>query len=1620
MVTRRGPATVEEVDEALIESVCARLREKLPPADAAEAEAFARQYYRWVSPEDMAEASELDAYGAALSHFQFARERQPRTTKVRLYNPRFETHGWQSHHTAVEIVTDDMPFLVDSVVMELNRRGYGVHLIVHPVMRVRRDATGTLTEVLAPHAEDTEGSIAESVIHAEVDRQTDPERLEALREHLLHVIDEVRATVEDWQAMRAQAIELAGELDTAPTPVEPEDVAEAKAFLLWLADENFTFLGYRDYELIEDDGEVRIADVDGTGLGILRQAGGARSSRRFDKLPAGVRALALEPYLLNLTKANSRASVHRPAFLDYVGVKRFDERGRVVGERRFLGLYTHTAYRAHPSEIPIVRRKVESILARADFPPDSHNEKALMEILETHPRDELFQTPTGELFDIVIGILHLGERQRLRLFVRRDPFGRFLSCLVFIPRDRFNTENRRRIERILRDAFGAHAIDYTTRVSESVLVRLHYMVYTEPALVRDFDPREIELMLVAATRSWQDDLEAALIDEYGEERGKDLFFRYSDAFPAGYRADWIARSALADIEHLERLQVPDGLSMSLYRPLETPAVVRAKLYRSGGALALSDMVPMFENMGVEVADERPYEVTLHDGTLFWIYDFGLAYSGAGADTATDELRDRFQDAFIRIWHGDVENDGYNRLVLGALLTWREITVLRAVARYLRQAGTTFSDHYVEQALVAHADIAKLLVRLFEARFDPEKSDPNEAHRLLRQIVLAIDSVESLDEDRILRNFLAVIQAMLRTNYFQPGADGGPKLYLSFKLDPSQLPLLPEPRPLFEIFVYSPRTEGVHLRGGRVARGGIRWSDRREDFRTEVLGLMKAQMVKNAVIVPVGAKGGFVVKRPPLSGDREALGQEVVSCYQTFMRALLDVTDNIVGGEIVAPPGVVRYDEDDPYLVVAADKGTATFSDIANEVAAEYSFWLGDAFASGGSSGYDHKAIGITARGAWESVKRHFRELGQNVSAEEFTVVGIGDMSGDVFGNGMLRSHHIRLIGAFNHRDIFIDPNPDPGSSFAERARLFDLPRSSWSDYDSARLSPGGGVYPRDAKSIALSPEAQEALGVSESQLTPNEVIRALLRAPADLLWNGGIGTYVKASYETHADAGDKTNDSVRVDASELRCRVVGEGGNLGLTQRARIEYASGGGRINNDAIDNSGGVDCSDREVNIKVLLDAVVADGDLTLKQRNELLEEMTEDVAHVVLKDNYEQTETLSMSEAQAGDMLDVHARIIRSMEQAGKLDRQLEFLPSDDAIAERKREHRGLTRPELAALLAYTKIDLFSELLDSDVPEDPYLSAELEAYFPAPLPERYADRMRLHRLRREITATQVVNNTLHGAGITFVFRLHEETGAPASDIARAYTVAREVFGMRAQWAEIERLDNKVDAATQIAMLLDGRRLVERGARWLLRNRRRPLDIAATVDYFSEGASILYDQIPELLAPSDVEPLARRAHELNDEGVSLELAMRVAGLSTMFSTFDIVEVAAETGLDVRSVARTHFLLGSRLELHWLRDQIVALPRDDRWKALARAALRDDLYGLHRALTAEVLRDTPEGADIDARVDRWIANNPAAERCLETLADVRVGRVYDLTTLPVAVREVRNLIQAPAPATIG
>jgi glutamate dehydrogenase len=1606
----------DEAKAALIEKTVEHARAKLPAEQAARLEAFIRIYYGAVAADDLLERSVGDLYGAALAHLNFGFRRTPGEPKVRVYTPQLEEHGWTSTHTVVEIVNDDMPFLVDSVNMELNRLGSGVHLIIHPVVRIRRNVSGELLDVL-PHDAEAPDCHLESFIHAEIVRETDPAHVEQVHEGLERVLADVRAAVEDWPAMVERGREIVADLTERPPPVDPEELAEATALLEWVLDHHFTFLGYHEYDLVTTDGEDALRRVPGTGLGILRDSD---PDPGIVKLGREAQELAREKEVLVLTKANSRATVHRPAYLDYIGVKRFDESGEVVSERRFLGLYTSTAYSARPDEIPLVRRKVRKVRERSGLPPGSHADKALVEILETYPRDELFQISDDDLFEIAIGILELGERQRVRLFLRRDRFGRFLSCLVFVPRDRFNTQVRQAIERILQEAFNGTSVDYNVRLSESVLARLHYVIHTTPGIpLPDYDVGEIEAQLVEATRSWVDDLLDALVDQLGEEQGTELFAQYRDAFPVAYREDFTPPAAVLDIQRMERLDPEGDLELTLYRPLEaSDDFFVLKLLRSGRPILLSDVLPLLEVLGVKVYDERPYEIDRARDVDAWIYDFGLTSVDGPIDL--DAVGDSFKEAFAQAWRGEIEVDGFNRLVLQAGLTAREIAVLRALAKYLRQAGSTFSQAYMEETLGDHAGVARKLVQLFRIRFDPALEDDRaaDAESLAALIEKEVDAVPSLDEDRILRSFLRLIQATLRTSYFQLDQDGRPKPYLSFKLDPALVPDLPLPRPEYEIWVYSPRTEGVHLRGGKVARGGIRWSDRREDFRTEVLGLMKAQMVKNAVIVPVGAKGGFVVKRPP--ADRDALREEVAECYRTLMRGLLDVTDNIVAGATVPPAGVVRYDDDDPYLVVAADKGTASFSDLANAVAAEYGFWLGDAFASGGSAGYDHKAMGITARGAWESVKRHFRELGVDAQTTEFTAVGIGDMSGDVFGNGMLLSRRLKLVAAFNHEHVFIDPDPDPDRSYAERERLFALPRSSWADYDPAPISAGGGVFPRAAKSIELSPEARAALGIEAEALTPNELIRAILTAPVDLLWNGGIGTFVKASGESHLDVGDKANDALRVDGRDLRTRVVGEGGNLGFTQKGRVEYALGGGRIYTDAIDNSAGVDCSDHEVNIKILLGAAVAAGDLTEKQRNELLAEMTDDVAQLVLLNNYRQTQALSLAVRQAPSMLGVHTRLIPHCEQTVRLSRELESLPTEEVLAERSSAGRGLVAPELAILFAYSKIELFDALVASDFPDDEFMAEELVRYFPRILSERFREEMDEHRLRRELIATTVTNSLVNRGGITFVFRLAEETGASAADIARAYIVARETFDMRSLWTAIEEHDSSIPADLQLDMLLEGRKLVERATRWFLRNRPRPLAIAAEIERFAPGAALLAETIRRFLHGSDRAALEQAAARYVRAGVPDELAERVAAFGATFSALDIVEVAGATGAPLEEVAAVYHALGARLRLQRLRDEITALPRDNRWQTLARAALRDELYDVHSALTREALQTGPPDLDPEARADAWHASSRAGvDRALQVLADIETGGLASLETLSVALREVRNLVSAPAAAPL-
>ncbi|AXE26586.1 NAD-glutamate dehydrogenase [Streptomyces globosus] len=1609
--------------------------------------AYLQRYYLHTAPEDLVDRDPVDVFGAALSHYRLAENRPQGTANVRVHTPTVEENGWTSSHSVVEVVTDDMPFLVDSVTNELSRQGRGIHVVIHPQVVVRRDVTGKLIEILGPDC-DAHGprtarphdALVESWIHVEIDRETDRADLKQINADLLRVLSDVREAVEDWEKMRDTALRIADGLPDEPAApdlheYEPE---EARELLRWLADDHFTFLGYREYNLVDGDA---LAAVPGTGLGILRSDPRHDSredahpvSPSFNRLPADARAKAREHRLLVLTKANSRATVHRPSYLDYVGVKKFDAEGNVVGERRFLGLFSSAAYTESVRRVPVIRRKVAEVLEGAGFSPSSHDGRDLLQILETYPRDELFQTPVDKLREIVTSVLYLQERRRLRLYLRQDEYGRYYSALVYLPRDRFTTGVRLRLMDILRDELGGTSVDFTAWNTESILSRIHFVVRvpqgTELPALTDSDVERLEGRLVEAARSWADGFGEALTAELGEERAAELLRKYGGSFPEGYKADHTARMAVSDLVHLERLDASDrDFALSLYEPVGAgPGERRFKIYRTGDQVSLSAVLPVLQRLGVEVTDERPYELRRSDRTSAWIYDFGLRMpvSGTGDAYLGDDARERFQDAFAAVWRGDAENDNFNTLVLGAGLTWRQAVVLRAYAKYLRQAGSTFSQDYMEDTLRNNVHTTRLLVSLFEARMSPgrQAAGTELVDAMLEELDGALDQVASLDEDRILRSFLTLIKATLRTNFFQLNAAGEQHSYVSMKFDPQAIPELPAPRPAFEIWVYSPRVEGVHLRFGKVARGGLRWSDRREDFRTEILGLVKAQMVKNTVIVPVGAKGGFVAKNlPDPSVDRDAWLAEGVAAYKIFISALLDITDNMVGGEVVPPKGVVRHDEDDTYLVVAADKGTATFSDIANGVAESYGFWLGDAFASGGSAGYDHKGMGITARGAWESVKRHFRELGHDTQNQDFTVVGVGDMSGDVFGNGMLLSEHIRLVAAFDHRHIFIDPNPDAAVSYAERRRLFELPRSSWADYNTELLSPGGGVHPRSAKSIPVNAQMREALGIEAgvTKMTPAELMQAVLHAPVDLLWNGGIGTYVKAASETHAEVGDKANDAIRVNGADVRAKVIGEGGNLGLTQLGRIEFArsgagGGGGRVNTDAIDNSAGVDTSDHEVNIKILLNAVVADGDMTVKQRNALLAEMTDEVGTLVLRNNYAQNTALANGSAQAHSLLHAQQRFMRRLEQAGQLDRSLEFLPADRHIRELLGGGSGLTQPELAVLLAYTKITVADELIHTQLPDDPYLRRLLDAYFPAPLRARFPEQIASHALRREIITTLLVNDTVNTGGSTFLHRLREETGASTEEIVRAQLAAREIFGLAEVWDAVEALDNVVAADVQTRVRLHSRRLVERGTRWLLNNRPQPLQITETIELFQERVTRVWEELPKLVRGADLEWYQLVMDELTGEGVPVELAAKVAGFSSAFPTLDIVAISDRTGVDPLGVAEVYYDLADRLEITQLMDRIIELPRGDRWQSMARASIREDLFAAHAALTADVLAAGGGDATPEERFKAWEETNAAIiSRARTTLDEIRGSDDFDLANLSVAMRTMRSLLRAHA-----
>jgi len=1589
--------------QTMIDSVLDLLPRSLSAQHRQQLEQFIPAYFNSLSAEELTGHSPEDLAGAASSHWQLAKSLPTRTPEYLIFNPAFDAHGWQSAHTIIQVISVDQPWLVSSLHACLNRAGHRVHRLFHPILDVNRDTHGNW---LGLQSSQSEQSRRESLIHIEIDAISENE-YSTIRSAIERVFTTL-ALIQDHTTRVFEHLEnIADSLSNT----------EQAQFVRWLDKKQFACFGYAQLRASDEFTELHQA------AGILDSTQMPQPWSIADLLPEGLDATQINNTFceetLVICKAGQAAPVMRNEPADLVIKATCGKNGQVATLECVVGLFVSGLQNEAVRSIPWMRERIERVISASGANPDSHIGKAIAATLRGLPRDMLMQTRSDELLKMSTGIVALQERQQVRLFSSSDSLGRFSNCLVYIPRDAYSRDLRLTIEQILVSHIDGISAGFDTRFSsDSSLARLHFVIQKNPPYTRSIDWNAIELRIRQAAITWNDRLEATLRDNHDEITAMRLQRCYANAFPPAYREDYSARAAAADIDFIENHVPVDAPVMSFYRHIVADTgIINFKLFALHQPVSLSDVIPIIENMGLRVESEQPFEIRRHDAAAIWIHEFTVQQTSTNNNTS-DDTAGRIQSAFDQIWRGNVENDGFNRLMLEASLDWRQVVILRALCKYLLQIDVPFSQAYMIDSLVANASISRLLVALFEKRFHPDTQTTltHELTALLDRIGVELDNVVSLDEDRILRAYCNVILATLRTNAYRTDEQGQLRDFLSFKFDSNAVPDLPLPRPMFEIFVYSSKVEGIHLRGGAVARGGLRWSDRREDYRTEVLGLMKAQMVKNAVIVPVGSKGGFYVKAE-LPTQRDAMMEVVVSCYRTFLSGLLDITDNLDGTTVIAPPQIVRYDADDPYLVVAADKGTATFSDYANAVAIDYGFWLGDAFASGGSVGYDHKKMGITARGAWESVKRHFRNIGIDTQQDLFSVAGIGDMAGDVFGNGMLLSPKLQLVAAFNHQHIFIDPTPDAATSFTERQRLFNKPRSSWSDYDKSLISAGGGVFSRQAKKIELSVEAQRVLGTDQNKLTPTALISVILKAPVDLLWNGGIGTYVKASVETHADAADRANDTLRINGSELRARVVGEGGNLGFTQRGRIEFANNGGLIYTDAIDNSAGVDCSDHEVNIKILANAVVANDDMTIKQRDQLLESMTDDVAAHVLRDNYLQTQCIDLCVVDGSLLLNEQSRFMQHLESIDRLDRSIEFLPDADEFADRMANEKSLLRPEIAVLVSYCKMVMFDELMASDFTADPALESVLINYFPNALGAGYKDPILNHRLRDEIIATVVTNDVVNRLGPTFVFRMQQELNASSSDVAAAFVITKEAFRLPTIWSAIESLDNRISAAEQYRMQILVRGLVERSAHWLIRTRNASSNIQDLIDRYQQGLDQLIEAMPQCLSLAEQQTLQQRIQHFTQAGAPEDTALAVARVVPLSSSLDIVDIASSLKQSVAGVASVYFALGQHLELSWLRERIGLLVASSHWHKLAISELRGDLHYQQRHLCAEVANATHAEQAATERVLSWATQHATAmARYHALIIDLKANTSIDFAMLSLAINEVHKLLRSDRP----
>jgi glutamate dehydrogenase len=1576
-------------------------------------ESFPPLMFAGVPPEDLVRYEARELAELAEAAWLFLQQRKPGPPKIR-FESRPGPMGAERIRSVsiIEMINNDMPFLLDSVMAELTEQGVDVRLVLHPIFTVERDQNGALIGFRG-EGPSVGAASRESFIQVHVERIEDETRQAAILDAIGAVLADVRVCVQDWRPMMSRVGEVIAEIKNNPPPLPVEEVAEATQFLDWLVANNFTFLGVREYALTADGQDNE--PIFESGLGILRNPD-VRVLRRGTDLVSvtpEIMEFLKEPKQLIITKANVRSRVHRRVHMDYIGVKRFDNDGQLIGEFRIVGLFTSTAYTRSTRSIPYLRRKVDSLMRRSGFDPDSHSGKAFAAVLENYSRDELFQIDEDTLYQFVLAITYLDERPRVRVLARRDRFDRFVSIMVFVPRERYDSSARVAIGTYLAGVYKGRVSAFYPFFTEGPLVRVHFIIGRYQGETPNPDRANLEQAVEALVRTWTDGLAEALTLVHEPIKSQQLIRRYRDAFPVAYREAYVPPVAVADIRLIETLSPIRPLGADFYSRREGDrAGAGLKVWSREKPIALSERVPVLENMGFKVVDERTYRIEPGDAATVevWLHDMLLERAdGAGFDL--EALKARLEACFMAVMRGRAENDGYNALVLGAGLQWRDVALIRTISRYLRQVRVAYSQDYMWSTLRRHHGVAAQVVAMFHTRFDPrlELSIAQRGEKqseFLAEIETALGAVESLDEDRILRHFVNAVTSALRTNFYQT-ENGQPKPTIAIKFDSRKIDGLPLPKPLYEIFVYSPRVEGVHLRFGKVARGGIRWSDRPQDFRTEVLGLVKAQQVKNAVIVPVGAKGGFVPKYLP-SGPREAVQAEGTAAYTIFISSLLDISDNLGPDGVIPPENVIRHDDDDPYLVVAADKGTATFSDTANRISLEHDFWLGDAFASGGSAGYDHKKMGITARGAWEAVRRHFREMDVDIAATPFTVAGVGDMSGDVFGNGMLRERTIKLVAAFDHRDIFIDPTPDPERSFTERQRLFDLSRSSWQDYNKDYLSVGGGIYSRKAKEIALSAEVQALLGLEE-KVTPQQVMTAILRLTTDLLWFGGIGTYIRATSETDDQVGDRVNDPIRITGAAVRAKVVGEGANLGVTQRGRVEAAQRGVRINTDAIDNSAGVNTSDVEVNIKIALTPAMRDGRLSVEARDKLLVEMTDEVGRLVLRNNYQQTLALSLAQRRGLEDLGFQQRLMQSLEQRGHLDRAVEFLPDDMEIGERRKRGQGLTRPELAVLLAYAKLTLYSDLLESSVPDDPYLGRELARYFPSQLVERFPDALEQHRLRREIISTQLTNSMINRGGPSFAVRIGDQTGAPAAMIAAAFFVVRNSYDMISLNSAIDALDSKISGKLQLELYATIEDLLLDRIVWFVRNVDVSKGLADVVEHYRGGIEQVAGALYRVLPEDAGKALTARATELMNAGVPEDLAGKIANLRALAAAPDIVSVADRTGKPVQDVAATYFAAGAFFQLDRIANAARGIQVTDYFDRLALDRALDSIGEAERRLTAEMIGG---GATGPQAVDAWVAPRAGEVERIRVAVHGIASSGLTLSKLSVAASLLGDLVK--------